>query len=220
MKPPKIKTAVNKIFNELFVNYPALEVCKKDILAAYAVLVTCYKNKGKLLICGNGGSAADAEHITAELMKEFKMKRRVTAADAKKICKVDPKNSAFLCDGLQRALPAISLVSQMALFSAFANDVNIDMVFAQQVYGYGQDNDALLAISTSGNSANIVNAARIAKAMGIPVVGLTGRSGGKLAEFCAVVIRPPFDETYRIQEFHKPIYHALCAMLEEEFFGI
>lgn len=219
MKPTKIKTSVRKIFNELFGNYPDLMQCREDIEAAYILLVKCYKKKGKILLCGNGGSAADAEHIACELMKEFKLKREVTREDARKICKVDPENSEFLCEGLQRALPAISLVSQGALFSAFANDVNIDMVFAQQVYGYGRENDILVAISTSGTSSNICNAARIAKAMGLGVIGLTGKTGGTLALYSNVAIRAPSDLTYRIQEYHIPIYHVLCAMLEEEFFG-
>ena len=219
MKPPKMKTSVRKIFNELYDHYPDLTQCREDIEAAFNLLVKCYKKRGKILLCGNGGSAADAEHIACELMKEFKLKREVTREDARKICRVDPENSEFLCEGLQRALPAISLVSQMALFSAFANDVNIDMVFAQQVYGYGRENDILLAISTSGTSANVCNAARIAKAMGLGVIGLTGKTGGTLALYSNVAIRAPSDQTYRIQEYHKPIYHALCAMLEEEFFG-
>ena len=219
MKPPKMKTSVRKIFNELFDHYPDLTQCREDIEAAYNLLVKCYKKRGKILLCGNGGSAADAEHIACELMKEFKLKREVTREDARKICKVDPENSEFLCEGLQRALPAISLVSQSALFTAFANDVNIDMVFAQQVYGYGRENDILFAISTSGTSSNICNAARIAKAMGLVVIGLTGKTGGTLALYSNVAIRAPSDVTYRIQEYHEPIYHALCAMLEEEFFG-
>lgn len=219
MKPQKIKSSVRRIFNELFCNYPDLTQCREDIEAAYNLLTRCYRKKGKLLLCGNGGSAADAEHITCELMKEFKLKREVTSEDARKICKVDPENSEFLCEGLQRTLPAISLVSQSALFSAFANDVNIDMVFAQQVYGYGREHDILIAISTSGTSSNVCNAARIAKAMGLGVIGLTGKTGGTLALYCDVAIRAPSDITYRIQEYHKPIYHAICAMLEEEFFG-
>ena len=220
MKPPKMKSRVRKIFNELFSNYPDLKQCREDVEASFALLARCYKKRGKVLLCGNGGSASDAEHIACELMKEFMLKREVTREDARKICKVDPENSEFLCEGLQRALPAISLVSQTALFSAFANDVNIDMVFAQQVYGYGRDNDVLWAISTSGNSPNICNAARIAKAMGLNVIGLTGKTGGTLALYCNVAIRAPSEITYRIQEYHKPIYHILCAMLEEEFFGV
>lgn len=219
MKPPKIKTSVRKILNELLTYYPDLKQCREDIEAAYALLAKCYKKKGKVLLCGNGGSAADAEHIACELMKEFKLKREVSREDARKICRVDPENSEFLCAGLQRALPAISLVSQTALFSAFANDVNVEMVYAQQVYGYGRENDVLWAISTSGTSQNICNAARIAKAMGLGVLGLTGKTGGILALYCNVAIRAPSDITYRIQEYHKPIYHALCAMLEEEYFG-
>ncbi len=214
-----MKKIVHDYFDDLFKRYPEIEQCSGSIEDAYSLIVTCYRNDGKMLVCGNGGSAADTEHIVGELMKEFRLKRTVKKEDIEKINRVDSENCEELCKGLQRALPAISLVSQMSLFSAFANDVNAEMVFAQQVYGYGKVNDLLLAISTSGNSKNICNAARIAKAMGIPVVGLTGRSGGILKKFCNVAICVPSDITYHIQEYHLPIYHTLCSMLEEEFFG-
>ncbi len=214
-----MKLSVRKLFDNLFIHYPVLVQCRNEVEKAYAIMAECYRNNGKMLVCGNGGSAADSEHIVGELMKEFRLKRKITQEDADKICAVDAENSEFICKGLQRALPAISLVSQVSLFSAFANDVNADMVFAQQVYGYGRDNDVLLVISTSGNSPNVCNAARVAKAMGLKVVGLGGKNGGIMARFCDVIICAPSDVTFRIQEYHQPIYHVLCAMLEEEFFG-
>lgn len=214
-----MKKNVQKLFDELFVNYPVLEPCRNEIASAFSLMVTCYENKGKMLVCGNGGSAADSEHIVGELMKSFRIKREVPQSDIQKFTGVDPEMGQHLSDSLQPALPAISLVSQTSLFSAFANDVNSDMVFAQQVYGYGEKNDMLLAISTSGNSTNVCNAARVGKAIGLSVVGLIGKTGGILAQFCNVAICVPSEATYRIQEYHQPIYHALCAMLEEEFFG-
>ncbi len=214
-----MKPSVNKTFEDLFLNYPVLVQCKNEIDKAFSLMVECYSNNGKMLVCGNGGSAADSEHIVGELMKEFRLRRKVSPEDAEKIRSVNAENSEALCDGLQRALPAISLVSQVSLFSAFANDVNADMVFAQQVYGYGHKGDVLLAISTSGNSSNVCNAAHVGKAMGLSVVGLSGKDGGSMAQFCDVTICAPSDITFRIQEYHQPMYHALCAMLEEEFFG-
>lgn len=214
MKPP-----VKRIFDDLFLNYPVLVQCGNEIEKAYNILAQSYHNRGKMLVCGNGGSAADSEHVVGELMKGFLLKRKIPQQDAEKISALYPDNSEVLCEGLQQALPAISLVSHVSLFSAFANDVNADMVFAQQVYGYGCGNDVLLAISTSGNSVNVCNAAQVGKAMGLHVVALTGKDGGSLAQFSDVTMCAPSDETFRIQEYHQPIYHVLCAMLEEEFFG-
>ncbi len=214
-----MKPSVEKIFDDLFLNYPVLVQCKNEIGKAFSLMTECYQNKGKMLVCGNGGSAADSEHIVGELMKGFLQKRKMPSQDADKITAAAPDNSEYLCEGLQQALPAISLVSQVSLFSAFANDVNADLVFAQQVYGYGCENDVLLAISTSGNSANVCNAAHVGRAMGLHVVALTGKEGGALAQYADVSICAPSDLTFRIQEHHQPIYHVLCAMLEEEFFG-
>lgn len=214
-----MKTNVEHYFNDLFEQYPALKPCQNDIVSAFSVLVTCYKNKAKLLICGNGGSAADSEHMVGELMKEFCVKRPAPASMATKLKSIESKNSEFIFSGLQQALPAISLVSQISLFTAYTNDVDVSMVFAQQVYGYAQPHDVLFAMSTSGNSPNVCNAAHVARALDMPVIGLTGNNKGDLSQFCTVLIAAPSSYTYCIQEYHLPIYHTLCLALEEEFFG-
>ncbi len=210
---------VKKLFEELFINYPIFIQCKKEIESAYSILVNCYEHNGKVLVCGNGGSAADSEHIVGELMKEFLIKRPIPANVRNKIVNIDSENGDKISDSLQSALPAVSLVSQTSISTAFMNDVNSDMVFAQQVYGYAQPNDTLIAISTSGNSLNVYNAAVVAKAVGVNVIALTGKSGGKLTQQSDVSICVPSDITFRIQEYHLPIYHMLCAMVEENLFG-
>ena len=214
-----MKDNVRKLLENMTGDYPQLGPVAGDVAVAFGVLAECYRNKGKLLVCGNGGSAADAEHITGELMKEFLLKRRMTEAEIEQLAEKYGDRGREIGHGLQHALPAISLVSQSSLFTAFANDVNVSMVFAQQVYGYGRPGDVLLAISTSGNSLNVCNAAIVAGAYGLAVVGLTGDSGGELADRCDVTIRVPAEMTPRIQELHEPVYHCLCAMLEQEFFG-
>jgi D-sedoheptulose 7-phosphate isomerase len=198
---------------------PDLAVCKEDLNHAFELLRNSYKQKGKLLICGNGGSAADSEHIAGELMKGFISKRPIPDNIRRKFKDLFPEDGDFLADNLQGALPTISLVSHSALITAFINDVTAETVFAQQVYGYGQEGDALLAISTSGNSPNVVRAVQVAKALGLKTIGLTGQGGGKLAELCDVTIKAPRKLTHHIQELHLPIYHALCIALEEEFFS-
>ena len=214
-----MKSSVQKLFDDLFINYPVLVQCKNEIKSSFTILVDCYRSGGKTLVCGNGGSAADSEHIVGELMKGFRLPRAIPPEDSEKIAAVDADNSELLCKGLQRTLPAISLVSQVSLFSAFVNDISAEMAFAQQVYGYGKENDVLLAISTSGESRNVCRAALVGRALGLKVIGLTGRDSGSLARFCDVIISAPSDRTFRIQEYHQPLYHTLCAMLEEEFFG-
>ena len=193
---------------ELLERYPKLNVCATDIEKALALMVDTYKNDGKILVCGNGGSASDADHIVGELMKGFKLPRKVTYEEI-------PQN---LREKLQGALPAISLCSQTPLMTAIANDNDADMIFAQQVYGLAKTDDLLIAISTSGNSKNVVNAVEVAKALRVKVVALTGENGGLLKEMSDVTICAPSTETYKIQEYHLPIYHYLCAKVEEEFF--
>lgn len=202
------------IFKELFEKYKALEVCRDDILRAFDILSNVYKNGGKLLLCGNGGSAADCEHIVGELMKGFKKKRPVPEAFKTALAAFGAEH---LADCLQGALPAVCLTSQTALLTAFSNDINYDCVFAQQVYGYGKPGDALFAISTSGSAKSVANACLTAKAMGLFTVGLSGETGGALGKLCDVCIRVPFSDTPAVQEAHLPIYHALCAALEESF---
>ena len=203
----------------LLARYPVLKQAEKDIIAAYKKMEEVYSRGGKMLIAGNGGSAADSEHIAGELMKRFERPRPVTAEFADKLIAADPERGAKLARNLERSLMAIPLVAHEALTTAYINDVDGLGVFAQQLFGYGQAGDLFLGISTSGNSENILNAAVVAKAMGICVVGLTGSSGGKLAELADVSVRAPAEETYLIQELHLPIYHCWCLMLEERFFA-
>lgn len=193
---------------ELLRNHPALEVCKEQIGAALGLMIETYENGGKVLLCGNGGSAADCEHIVGELMKGFLLKRPVH----------DERIPAELRRNLQGALPAISLPSQIAVLSAFLNDVEPQMLYAQLVYGYASAKDLVVGISTSGNSENIVNAIRVAKAVGAKTLALTGEKSSRLSELCDVTVQAPSRETYRIQEYHLPIYHYLCAAVEKHFF--
>ena len=201
------------------IRYPKLEVCREDIVKAYNVLEGTYDNDGKLMIAGNGGSAADSEHIAGELMKRFKIARPIDDTLAKRILEVDPVRGEGLAKNLEKSLMAIPLVAHEALSTAYINDVDGYGVFAQQLMGFGRKGDTFLAISTSGNSENIMNAVVVAKAMDINVIGLTGDNGGKLREFADVTIRVPESETYMIQELHLPVYHSLCMMLEEKYFG-
>jgi D-sedoheptulose 7-phosphate isomerase len=203
---------------QLVERYPDLEACLSDIEQARQMLSACYRAGGKLLVCGNGGSAADSEHIVGELMKGYMLKRPIPAEARQRLQASDPERAAYLAEHLQGALPAISLVSQSALMTAYANDIAADMVFAQQVYGYGRPGDVLWAISTSGNAANVVNAVQIARGMGLKTLGLTGAGGGKLKALCDVTIRAPGSSTPEYQERHLPIYHTLCVLLEMEFF--
>jgi phosphoheptose isomerase len=203
---------------KLVSKYPELADCIPDIERAFELLTECYQQGGKLLLCGNGGSAADCEHIVGELMKGFTLQRPVDSRFKQQLIDVDPSEGSYLAEQLQQALPAISLVSHSALMTAFANDVAADMVFAQQVYGYGQHGDVVIGLSTSGNSSNIVKALKVAKAMGLNTIGFTGQGGGTMKELCDVSICVPWQETLDIQERHLPIYHALCIMLEKEFF--
>lgn len=205
--------------NHLVERYPGLAVCREDIKEAYELLEAVFKGGRKLLVCGNGGSASDSEHIVGELMKEFKLKRKVYAAQAAALKKIDPELGQVLADHLQGALPAISLTGHSSLQTAFMNDAEPELVFAQQVNGYGKEGDALLCISTSGNSRNVLYAAVSARAKGLKVIGLTGAKENKLMKYADVCIRVPETETYKIQELHLPVYHCLCLMLEDNFFG-
>ena len=199
--------------------YPQLDLCLADIKAAYYILEYAYMSGRKLLVCGNGGSASDSEHIVGELMKEFKLKRKVYGDQASALKAIDPELGQVLADNLQGALPAICLTGHSSLTTAFMNDANADLVFAQQVNGYGKPGDVFLGISTSGNSKNVLYAAVNAKAKGLKVIGLTGAKESKLMKYADVCIRVPETETYKIQEYHLPVYHCLCLMLEEKFFG-
>lgn len=205
--------------DNLIKRYPKLEVCRKEIANAYIILETAYSNGRKLLVSGNGGSASDSEHIVGELMKEFKLKRRVYQEQAEEMRKISPELGEVLAENLQGALPAISLTGHSSLTTAFMNDSEPELIFAQQVNGYGKPGDVYLGISTSGNSKNVLYAAVTAKSKGLMVIGLTGQRENRLMKYADVCIRVPETETYKIQELHLPVYHCLCMMLEDKFFG-
>lgn len=208
---------MSKIFNALYDKYPEISNCKTDIEKAFQCLTNTYDNGGKVLICGNGGSAADSEHIAGELMKGFNLKRELSPSEKAVFSKYE--NGQYIANNLQKALPAISLVSQTSLITAFVNDVAADMLFAQQVYGYAKKNDTLIALTTSGNSQNIINAARTAEALGCNVLSITGKGGGEIKDNSTVCIRLPAISPYEVQEYTLPLYHALCAALEERYFS-
>ncbi|WP_369293239.1 D-sedoheptulose-7-phosphate isomerase [Clostridium boliviensis] len=207
-----------KYLEELVIRYPVLASVKAEIKEAYEILENCYENGGKLLIAGNGGSCADAEHIVGELMKGFVKRRSVSQEFAQKLLEADPVRGKELADKLQGGLPAIALTGHPGLSTAFLNDVDGNLIYAQQTYGYGKKGDVLLGISTSGNSQNIMYAMAAARAIGMKTIGLTGRDGGQLKETADTAIVVPEKETFKIQELHLPVYHALCLMLEERFF--
>ena len=212
-----MKETTKNTVGELIERYPALESCRADMDAAVAAIVECYRADGKILTCGNGGSAADAEHIVGELMKGF-LKKRPLDEGMQKALREDCPDAEYLIKNLQGTLSAISLVDQVAINTAFANDQAPDLCMAQQVLGLGKKGDVLIAISTSGNSKNVVYACEMARAKGMKTIALTGESGGKLKDFADICIRVPSDETYKIQEYHLPVYHMLCIAAEEEFF--
>jgi len=207
-----------QILDRLVERYPLLEVCKEDIRDAGNMIIESYKKSGQLLTCGNGGSSSDAEHIVGELMKSFSKKRPIDSDLADALKSVSEERGSMMASKLEMGLPAISLNAHSALVSAVSNDIGGDFVFAQQVIGYGRKGDVLLGISTSGNSQNVVDACIVAKAKGVKVISLTGEKGGKMKEFADVAICVPSTCTPDVQEFHLPIYHALCIMVEETFF--
>lgn len=210
---------MNKHLSVLLERYPVLESATDDINKAYNLISESYKKEGKLLIAGNGGSAADAEHIVGELMKSFVLKRELSSEFADQLIAADKELGSILSQNLQGALPVIALDGHMSLTTAYMNDCEPLLCFAQQVNGYGKAGDVFLGISTSGNSKNVLYAATVARAKGMKVVGLTGEKESKLSAFADVCIKVPQTETYMIQELHLPIYHCLCLMLEDKFFG-
>ena len=199
--------------------YPVLSEVKDNIIDAFLIIKECYENDHKLLIAGNGGSASDSEHIAGELMKSFRLPRPVNKQFAEKLKEIDKERGTLLAKNLERGLMAIPLVAHEALSTAYINDVDGLGVFAQQLYGFGRPGDVFFALSTSGNSKNIMNATVVARSLGISVIALTGNDGGELAEVADVAIKVPETETYKIQELHLPVYHCLCLMLEDYFFG-
>lgn len=215
----KMREIAKKELELLMQRRPELRCCENALTEAAELLCRVYREGGKLLCCGNGGSAADAAHIVGELMKSFCLPRPVTEQEKDALLAASAKNGALLAQNLHRALPAVSLVGEISLSTAFANDAVPQLTFAQQVFGLGRAGDALLAISTSGNSENCVYAAETAKSRGMKVIALTGAKESALSALADVTIKAPETETYRIQEYHLPLYHALCLALEAEFFA-
>ena len=214
-----LEEKLQKHIDLLMKRYPVLETCKEEIIGGYELMETCYKNGGKLLIAGNGGSAADSEHIAGELMKRFKTPRSIPEDLKKKLIEVDSIRGENLAKNLERPLMAIPLVAHEALTTAYINDVDGLGVFAQQLYGFGREGDVFLGITTSGNSQNVMSATVVARSLGIKVLGLTGENGGELSQVANVCVKVPETETYMVQELHLPVYHCWCLMLEDKFFG-
>mgnify|MGYP003676179697 FL=1 len=210
---------MNPTIQTLGQNYPDLEPVLADVQSAYEILVTAYTADHTLYTCGNGGSAADADHIVGELVKGFMLKRPLPAPAQSALVEEHGAAGRFIADHLQGGLPAVALTAHAALTTAFANDVAPELVFAQQINTYGRPGDVLLAISTSGNSTNVLHALRVARTRGVHTLGLTGQTGGQMAALCDVCIKVPFVSTPQIQERHLPIYHALCIAVEAHFFG-
>jgi len=206
------------ILEELIQRYPSLEGCKEDIQKAYEALADCFSKGGKVLICGNGGSAADAEHMVGELMKGYLKKRELSQEIKDRLEQAHPDMGPYMAGKLQGALPAIALSAHTALATAFSNDVDADLVFAQQVLGYGKKGDVLIGFSTSGNASNVLYAFYMARALGMTTIGLTGKTGGRMKNAAEISICVPEVATPHVQELHLPVYHALCAMVEDFFF--
>jgi D-sedoheptulose 7-phosphate isomerase len=209
---------MKKYIENLMERYPVLVPVEQNLHEAAECLVKCYESGGKLLVCGNGGSCADADHIVGELMKGFCKKRPVSENLSKKLIELGGERGDYLSQNLQMGLPAISLATHSALITAVTNDTDGTLIFAQQVMGYGNPGDVLLAISTSGNSKNVIDAILVAKAKGLKTIGMTGESGGKMKLLCDILINVPSGSTPYVQELHLPVYHMLCLVLEDHFF--
>ncbi len=207
------------LVKNLITRYPKLQSVEKQILSAARSLISCYEHGNKLLICGNGGSSSDSDHIVGELMKGFEHKRPLDETFKNRLSESGGERGAYLAEKLQGGFPAISLSAHTALITATANDTDASLVYAQQVVGYGTAGDILLGISTSGNSLNIIDALIAAKAKGITNIGLTGETGGKMKSFCDILINVPETRTAYVQELHLPVYHALCLIVENHFYG-
>jgi len=204
--------------DELLARFPELSYMKQALEAAVSAIVACHLAGGKILLCGNGGSAADCEHIAGELQKGFLLPRLPRGEELTKLA--EAFGDVHTATKLQRGVAALPLPSMAGILTAFVNDVDPELVFAQQVYAIGRPGDVLIGLSTSGKSKNVVAAVRAARALGLTTVALTGRTGGTLASLAEILLPAPAEETYRVQEYHLPIYHALCAAVEEELFGV
>lgn len=210
---------IRYFMDDLLRKYPILNQIEKNIITAYEELVHCYENGGKLLIGGNGGSSADADHIVGELMKSFLLPRKLDKELIAHLIGVDNLKGEKLAQSLQKGLPAIALHNHNALNTAFSNDVDGILSYAQQVIGYGNKNDIFMGISTSGNAENLLYASVAAKAKGMRIIGFTGSTGGQIKKYADILINVPEIEAYKVQELQLPIYHCWCLMLEERFFG-
>ncbi len=209
----------NKSIDQLCERYPVLSDLRNNISEASGLIIDCYTNGGKLLICGNGGSSADADHLTGELMKSFESGRPLDDSFKKRLHEISGTRGKYLAVKLEHSLPAISLSSNTALTTAISNDIDPSLIFAQQVIGYGNENDVLIGISTSGNSQNIVDACITAKALNINVIGITGKTGGKMKQYCDVLVNVPETRTALIQELHLPVLHTICRIVENYFYS-
>ncbi|MDY0099688.1 MAG: SIS domain-containing protein [Bacteroidales bacterium] len=209
----------NTFLNDLVRRYPRLSMAAGQIQKAADCLILCYGNGGKVLVCGNGGSCADSDHIVGELMKDFKLNRPLAANMKKSLIRTGGERGEYLSGKLQQGLPAISLSAHNSLLTAIANDMDANLVFAQQVAGYGNAGDLLIGISTSGKSQNVIDALIAAKAGNMSVIGLTGQNVEKMKPYCDILVSIPESDTPLVQELLMPVYHTICMITEDHFFG-
>ena len=214
-----MKPSVLQHLDNLITRYPELSILKINILNAADMICESCKSDGKVLVCGNGGSAADSEHIVGELMKGFVLPRKLKQSDIDSIKNAGFSDWKYLADSMQQGIPAIALTEHSALSSAILNDNDPYMAFAQQTYVYGRPGDILIGISTSGNARNVCNALKVGKAFGVKTIGFTGSKPSAMEDICDIMLKVPAQETFKVQEYHLPVYHALCIMIEEEIFG-
>jgi D-sedoheptulose 7-phosphate isomerase len=207
------------ILDELLNRYTKLNFLEKNILEASESIIKTFNNGGKVLVCGNGGSCSDADHIVGELMKSFEGMRPLNSDLQQKLSELSPEHGKMLAEKLQQGLPAISLTVHQSLITAIANDIHGDVIYAQQVVGWGNPGDILIGLSTSGNSKNVIDAMIVAKAKGMITIGMTGETGGKMKDWCNILINVPETRTAYVQELHLPVYHAICMIIEKEIFG-
>ena len=207
------------ILDELLSRYPKLDYLQDAISSSTELIINSFKNGGKVLVCGNGGSCSDADHIVGEFMKSFEGKRSLNSEFQQKLAELSPQRGKMLAEKLQQGLPAISLTVHQSLITAIANDIHGDLIYAQQVVGWGNPGDIIIGLSTSGNSKNVIDAMIVAKAKGLITIGMTGETGGKMKEWCDILINVPETRTAYVQELHLPVYHSICMMVEKEIFG-
>lgn len=207
-----------KIITDLIRKYPVLAGMEEKIADAASAMVECYSKGGKVLVCGNGGSASQADHLVGELMKSFELKRPLDDSLRKRLAKIAPERGKYLADKLEHSLPSIDLSAQTGLITAISNDIDAALVFAQQLIGYGNEKDVLVAVSTSGNSQNIIDACITARALNMTVIGTTGSTGGRMKELCDILLNVPETGTAAIQELQMPLLHTLCAIIETHFY--